>query len=120
MLAANHVINCKKIVSPEIGILSKLVKLPLLNHDPSIRGYGIWPCDTSSFSREKFGGRSSGCGTSWDEALLGFSYNSHGLALKLCNFNIFIPLFMKQNVFCFNTLPWTMRKPPCYSQLTWF
>ena len=71
MLAANHVINCKKMVSSEIGILSKLVKLPLLNQDPAIRGYGIWPCDTSAFSNEKFGGRSSGCGTSWDEALLG-------------------------------------------------
>lgn len=71
MLTTNHVINCKKILSNEVGILSRLVKLPLLNQDPQIRGYGIWPCDTSSFSNEKFGGRSSGCGTSWDEALLG-------------------------------------------------
>lgn len=61
----------QKLFSKEIGILTRLVRLPLLNQDPKIWGYGIWPCNTSRFSFEQFTGRSSGCGTSREEALLG-------------------------------------------------
>lgn len=68
---ANVFLNSQKIISSEIGLLSRIAKLCLMNRDPQIIGYGIWPCDTSTFSQEKFGGRSSGVARNWEGAILG-------------------------------------------------
>lgn len=63
--------NGLKIISPEIGLLYQVVKLPRMNLDPLIISYGIWPGDTTYLSGENYGGRSSGCGFKWDDAILG-------------------------------------------------
>lgn len=60
-----------KVISPQIGILSHVVRLPRLPGDPRIINYGIWACNTSYFKAEKFAGRSSGCGFVWENAMLG-------------------------------------------------
>lgn len=59
-----------QMISGELGLLSHITKLPTMNADPNLVAFGIWPCDTSVFSQEKFGGRSSGCGASWEHAVL--------------------------------------------------
>lgn len=58
-------------ISSEVGILSHISRLPMLNGDPNIIGHGVWPCHAESFRDEPFEGRSSGCGYSWDESLIG-------------------------------------------------
>lgn len=63
--------NGLKTISSEIGILYQLTKLPRLNLDPSMISYGIWPANTTYLSGESFGGRSSGCGFDWEDAILG-------------------------------------------------
>ena len=58
------------LISQEVGLLSYISKLPTMQADPNLIAYGIWPCNTSVFSQERFAGRSSGCGTSWENAML--------------------------------------------------
>ncbi|MBW8049875.1 MAG: hypothetical protein FVQ77_05960 [Cytophagales bacterium] len=58
-------------ISNEIGILYHIVKLPRMNLDPLMISYGVWPANTAFLGGEKFGGRSSGCGYTWENAILG-------------------------------------------------
>ena len=59
------------IISNEVGILSHISKLPRLNEDPRLIGYGVWPCNTKLVGGAKYSGRSSGCGPDWTNAMLG-------------------------------------------------
>ncbi len=59
-----------KLVSPEVGILSYIAKLPPLQFDPKLISYGIWPCDTTCLGGLRYAGRSSGCGYKWEHAVL--------------------------------------------------
>lgn len=59
-----------KLVSSEIGVLSYIAKLPPLHFDPKLITYGIWPCDTTSLGGLRYSGRSSGCGYTWEQAVL--------------------------------------------------
>lgn len=59
------------VISPEVGILTHTIKLPRMAHDPKVVNFGIWACNTEHLHGEKFSGRSSGCGYSWDQAMLG-------------------------------------------------
>lgn len=59
-----------KFISTDVGLLNYITKLPRLHHDPKLISYGIWPCDTTRLGGFKYGGRSSGCGYSWDQAFL--------------------------------------------------
>ena len=63
--------NGLKIISYEIGILYQITKLPRMNVDPLMISYGIWPANTLYLSGESYGGRSSGCGFKWENAILG-------------------------------------------------
>ena len=63
--------NGLKIISSEIGILYQITKLPRMNVDPLMISYGIWPANTLYLSGESYGGRSSGCGFKWEDAILG-------------------------------------------------
>ncbi len=63
--------NSLKAISPEIGILRYVAKLPRMSLDPRMVGFGIGATDTEFLSGEKYAGRSSGAGFSWDDALLG-------------------------------------------------
>lgn len=58
------------LISSEAGVLCYLAKLPRMNDDPLLISYGIWPCDTTAIGGLKFSGRSSGCGYSWENAVL--------------------------------------------------
>jgi len=58
-------------ISSEIGLLSRISKMPIMNKDPNLMSYGIWPGSTKAMGGEEFGGRSSGCGATWQEALMG-------------------------------------------------
>ena len=60
-----------KIISEEVGILSHIMKLPHLNADPNVIAYGVWPGDTKVLGGAKYNGRSSGCGYTWKDAILG-------------------------------------------------
>ncbi len=60
-----------KMISSEIGILYQVTKLPRMNVDPLMISYGIWPANTLYLSGESYGGRSSGCGFKWEDAILG-------------------------------------------------
>lgn len=62
--------NTLKAVSSEIGLLHHIVRLPRMSADPHQISYGIWPADTTYLSAEKFAGRSSGCGSNWQQAIL--------------------------------------------------
>ncbi|MEO0732694.1 MAG: YcaO-like family protein [Bacteroidota bacterium] len=66
----NH-LKSARMVSPETGILSHLMRMSRLNEDPRLVSYGIWPGNTEPLGGEKFGGRSSGCGWEDNDALLG-------------------------------------------------
>ncbi|TXF87111.1 hypothetical protein FUA23_18640 [Neolewinella aurantiaca] len=66
----NH-LQAVRMVSPETGILSHIMRMSRLNEDPKLISYGIWPGDTEPLGGEKFGGRSSGCGWGDEDALLG-------------------------------------------------
>lgn len=71
MNSENFVINkALGLLSPEVGLLSHISKLPTMNNDPNLIAYGIWPCNSSVFGPERFGGRSSGCGATWEQAVL--------------------------------------------------
>ena len=59
-----------KTMSTQIGILYHVVKIPRMNLDPCLHSYGVWPSDTSFLTREKFQGRSSGCGFKWKDSVL--------------------------------------------------
>lgn len=58
-------------ISPEVGLLGHFSKMPILNSDPKLVSYGIWPSKTKVLGGEEFGGRSSGCGSTWQDAFLG-------------------------------------------------
>lgn len=62
--------NALKSVSGDIGLLHHIVRLPRMSADPRQIGYGIWPADTTYLSAEQYGGRSSGCGSTWQQAIL--------------------------------------------------
>ena len=66
----NHLLAAR-MVSPETGILSHIMRMSRLNEDPRLVSYGIWPGNTTPLGGEKFGGRSSGCGWDDTDALLG-------------------------------------------------
>lgn len=67
----NYILNkAAGLISKEVGLLSHISKLPSMNADPRLIAYGIWPCNTSVFGSERFGGRSSGCGKTWEQAVL--------------------------------------------------
>lgn len=66
----NH-LQAVRMVSPETGILSHIMRMSRLNEDPRLVSYGIWPGNTVPLGGEKFGGRSSGCGWEDEDALLG-------------------------------------------------
>jgi len=66
----NH-LQVARMVSPETGILSHIMRLSRLNNDPRLISYGIWPGQTGALGGENFGGRSSGCGWEENDALLG-------------------------------------------------
>ncbi len=72
MLNSNTVYlkKASRIISDEIGILTSICTLPRMHSDPKLIGYGIWPCETSVLGGLKYGGRSSGCAYSWDQAIL--------------------------------------------------
>lgn len=70
-MSASAINNGLKIISSELGILYQITKLPRMNLDPSMISYGIWPANTTYLSGENFGGRSSGCGFHWEDAILG-------------------------------------------------
>jgi ribosomal protein S12 methylthiotransferase accessory factor len=71
MTNENYVLNKSLgLISPEVGMLSHISKLPTMNDDPNLIAYGIWPCNSSVFGPEQFGGRSSGCGPIWEHATL--------------------------------------------------
>ncbi len=59
-----------KFISSDAGILSYIAKLPRSNSDPLLVSYGIWPCDSCQVGGLKYGGRSSGCGYTWEDAVL--------------------------------------------------
>lgn len=59
-----------KFISSDVGLLSYIAKLPRMNNDPYLISYGIWPCDTSLIGGKKYSGRSSGCGYTWENAVL--------------------------------------------------
>ncbi|WP_196890118.1 YcaO-like family protein [Aureivirga sp. CE67] len=58
-------------ISNDIGILKQIIKLSRLNEDPNLISYGIVPCNTLYLNGENFGGKGSGCGYSWEPAILG-------------------------------------------------
>lgn len=62
--------NALKTISSEIGLLRHIVKLPRMSADPQQINYGIWAADTTYLSGEKYAGRSSGCGSNWQHAIL--------------------------------------------------
>lgn len=70
-MSENTLVNGLKTISNELGLLYHIVKMPRLNMDPNMLSYGIWPSNTEYLGGEKFGGRSSGCGYQWEEAILG-------------------------------------------------
>lgn len=57
-------------ISADAGLLSYIAKLPRMNNDPLLVSYGIWPCDSSLIGGLKYSGRSSGCGYTWENAVL--------------------------------------------------
>ncbi|MEL6695976.1 MAG: YcaO-like family protein [Bacteroidota bacterium] len=65
-----HLLNATKLISPDVGILSYVSKLPIMNNDPDLMAYGIWPCNTEVLGAEEYGGRSSGCGYEWEGAFM--------------------------------------------------
>lgn len=58
-------------ISKRYGILKHVCKLPRLNGDPFIIGYGISNSDTTYLGGSSFMGHSSGCGYCWEDAILG-------------------------------------------------
>lgn len=70
-MSESTLVNGLKTISNELGLLYHIVKMPRLNSDPKMISYGIWPANTEYLGGEKFGGRSSGCGYVWDDAILG-------------------------------------------------
>ncbi len=58
------------LISPELGLLNYISRLPIMYGDPKLISFGIWPCDTTCLGGLKFGGRSSGCGYQWEKAVL--------------------------------------------------
>ncbi len=65
-----NILRASKLISKDIGILSYVSELPMMNADPQLIAYGIWPCDTSALCSETYGGRSSGCDYKWESAFL--------------------------------------------------
>ncbi len=63
--------NGLKTISDEFGLLYHVIKLPRMNLDPKQVSFGVWPANTEFLSGERFSGRSSGCGFSWESAMLG-------------------------------------------------
>jgi len=59
-----------KLVSPLVGIITSVGKVPYLNYDPKIIGYGITACNTTCFGMQRYSGRSGGAGYSWEQAML--------------------------------------------------
>lgn len=63
--------NTQRLISPRLGVMRGITKLPRLHKDPFVASFGIWPCDTTKLNGEKFEGRSSGCNHTSIEAYLG-------------------------------------------------
>ena len=59
------------IISNEIGMLYRIVKLPRMNYDPKMVNYGVLAANTEYLSGEKYAGKSAGCGFEWEDAVLG-------------------------------------------------
>lgn len=64
-------LNGLKSISDEIGILSNISRIPRMSSDPYIFSYGTIACDIKYISNNIFFGTGSGCGTSWEDAILG-------------------------------------------------
>tara|TARA_B110000879_G_C11182781_1_gene519418 strand:- start:6296 stop:7588 length:1293 start_codon:yes stop_codon:yes gene_type:complete len=58
-------------ISNEIGLLYQVVKIPRMNLDPLMIGYGVWPCNTEPLLGINYAVTSSGCSASWEESMLG-------------------------------------------------
>lgn len=63
--------NSYKSISKNLGIIKHIMRLPRLNGDPLMYNYGIAPGQTTYINGEKFEGRSSGCNSNWEQAILG-------------------------------------------------
>lgn len=62
--------KAKQLISTQVGILNYISKLPALHGDPKLIAYGIYPCDSTRLGALRFSGRSSGCGYTWQDAVL--------------------------------------------------
>jgi len=63
--------NGLNVISSELGILRHIFRLTMINKDPKIINYGIWPCNTEYLSDRKHVGQSAGCGFDWTDSVLG-------------------------------------------------
>lgn len=61
----------QKVISPRMGILHSLLKLPRQASDPMSINYGVFPCDSTKLNGEKYEGRSSGCNFNVYESFMG-------------------------------------------------
>lgn len=59
------------VISSDLGILRHIFRLPIINKDPQIINYGIWPCNTEYLTDRKHVGQSAGCGFNWTDSILG-------------------------------------------------
>lgn len=59
-----------RLISPETGVLRHILRLPRMAYDPRLVSFGVWPADSTRVGGFRFGGRSSGCGNSWEDGLL--------------------------------------------------
>ncbi|RCW21182.1 hypothetical protein [Marinilabilia salmonicolor] len=57
----NALLKSTKIISPRLGILHSILKLPRQVYDPLSINFGVFPCDSTKLFGEKYEGRSSGC-----------------------------------------------------------
>ncbi|MBC6994038.1 YcaO-like family protein [Neolewinella lacunae] len=62
--------NGLKLISPELGVLQHIFRLPRMDYDPKLVSFGVWPGDSTKVGGFKFSGRSSGCAPNWDNAIL--------------------------------------------------
>ncbi|NVO10664.1 MAG: YcaO-like family protein [Bacteroidales bacterium] len=67
----NYLNRSLDLISRDSGILKSLIRIPRSNNDPNMIFYGVSPCATRAFVKSDYFGPSSGCGTTWEEALIG-------------------------------------------------
>ncbi len=63
--------NGNDLISDEIGLLHQMIKIPTMNLDPLLLGFGVWPSNTEPLLGVKYNIRGSGCSPSWEESILG-------------------------------------------------